>query len=173
MKKFTYFMCLLVLGVFMVLGSPAYRGLPIADGLKAIAQDFKTVILETGGTAWAPKTILQGTTSTSDPIDVSKILGYISLQLKAGNATQVGTITGTGNGTLTVKFQVSNDGQTFVDPPDIDNTIVSAFTYNSGDGSDGDALYPVSPPSCKYIRFTAQNTAGSGNITLRADANMH
>uniref|UniRef100_A0A6M3J998 Uncharacterized protein n=1 Tax=viral metagenome TaxID=1070528 RepID=A0A6M3J998_9ZZZZ len=127
-----------------------------------------TFTLTTNSVPWTNRTFLSSAAATSDAIAVDNVLGYFSIQLSSGNATVVGTTTGSGSGTLTVDYLVSNDGTNFVDPSGIDNDITTGFTYNSGDGSDGEDLLVFSPPSCKWLKIRATNTNASGNITLSA-----
>lgn len=139
----------------------------VADVLNGTIR-ASTFTLTTNSVPWTDKTFLSSATATSDAIPLDDVLGYFSIQLSAGNATVVGTTTGSGSGTLTIDYLVSNDGTNFVDPSGIDNDITTGFTYNSGDGSDGEDLLPFSPPSCKYLKIRATNTNASGNITLTA-----
>lgn len=142
----------------------------VADVLNGTIR-ARTFTVTTNSVPWTAIPINQGETRTSDAIALDDVLGYFSIQLSAGNVT-IGSGTknysDSGSGTLTVDYLTSNDGTNFVDPSGIDNDITTGFTYNSGDGTDGEDLLVFSPPSCKWLKIRAVNTNASGNITLSA-----
>ena len=114
----------------------------------SISDDINTKIV------FSSTAIAKSGTSTSADIDLSdyKPLGYFSLQL-----------TVTGDGTAQIKYQLSNDGDTFVTPTSAQD-IVTAHTKTTG--TSGVDIYSFFPEPAKYIRIVATETGGANTITV-------
>ncbi|MBI9081918.1 MAG: hypothetical protein JEY79_19530 [Pseudodesulfovibrio sp.] len=90
--------------------------------------------------------------------NMSKASGAMSMQISV-----------VGDGTLDVKYQVSNTGtdeSDFVYPDnDSEYLIFDDFTDTSGAGSDGESLKEFTPPFANYIRFVFAEVGTSDPIT--------
>jgi len=102
--------------------------------------------------------VTKNTTSTSRTVELNQAgtSGTFSLQVAV-----------TGDGTLTFKYTVSNDGQTFITPTGFSD-IKAGVTKTGGPGGDGKDIYSFSPPIAKFIRITATETGTASAAVLTA-----
>jgi hypothetical protein len=102
--------------------------------------------------------VTKNTTSTSRTIELNQagVTGTFSLQVAV-----------TGDGTLTFKFTVSNDGQTFITPTGASD-IKAGMTKTGGPGGDGKDIYTFTPPLAKFLRITATETVNSAAAVVTA-----
>jgi len=75
-------------------------------------------------------------------------------------------ITVTGDGNITVIYEVSNDGVTYVNPTGA-TAIFTAFAKTSGPGSDGKSLLAFTPPLARFLRIKATEQ-NSNTVILSA-----
>lgn len=78
----------------------------------------------------------------------------------------------TGDGTATLGFECSNDGENWIKPsasaaPNTALTIATGLTKTGGPGSNGKYFFPITNiPACKFIKFYGSETANSANVTI-------
>jgi hypothetical protein len=106
---------------------------------------------------FSSETISSGSSVTSDPVDVSGLVGDFGIQVDVG-----------GDGTLKLEHLVSLDGANFLEPSG-DSDIATDLTKTSGPGSDGKDIYSVSPGMpVKAIKIKATETGSANDATLSA-----
>lgn len=110
--------------------------------------------------------VTQNTTSASYPtagidMDLNNVQGSFGAQVVI-----------TGDGTATLGFECSNDGENWI-KPSISSastaalTIATGLTKTGGPGSNGKYFFPITNiPACQKIRFYASETANSANVTV-------
>jgi len=100
--------------------------------------------------------LIASANSTSAVIDMmtNQIDGYFSLQLAV-----------TGDGTVKVEYEASNDGTTYRIPEGV-TTIVSGITKTSGPSADGKIIEQFEVELCRFIRFKVSETSGASAVTV-------
>ena len=108
--------------------------------------------------AFNAETITKNTTEYSSAIDLNQrdAVGSFSVQVAV-----------TGDGVLTLNFQVSNDGATFRTPTG-SSAIFTSFTKTSGPSADGKAIYTFSPPIARFLKLAATETGTAADAVLTA-----
>ena len=110
--------------------------------------------------------VTQNTTSASYPragidLDLNNVQGSFGAQVII-----------TGDGTATIGFECSNDGENWIKPSassaaNTALTIATGLTKTGGPGSNGKYFFPITNiPACKWIRFYGSETANSANVTI-------
>ncbi|MDD4984636.1 MAG: hypothetical protein PHQ43_02430 [Dehalococcoidales bacterium] len=100
--------------------------------------------------------VTAGSTATTEALEwwPQKLRGYMSLQLII-----------TGDGTLQVDYQSSNDGQNFGVPEGV-SALATGLTKTSGPGGDGIVILAIHPIASSYIRFLFTETGSSDDLAL-------
>ena len=101
-------------------------------------------------------TVSAGGSATSGAVDISNARGYFSIQYAV-----------TGDGTLKLSYQLSNDAITWITPSSAAD-IATGITKTSGPNSDGKDLVSFSPEMAKYIQIVATETGGANSATITA-----
>lgn len=97
-----------------------------------------------------------GGSATSGAVDISNARGYFSIQYAV-----------TGDGTLKLTYQLSNDAITWITPSSA-TEIATGLTKTSGPGSNGKDIVTFSPEMAKYIQIVATETGGANSATITA-----
>jgi len=134
-----------------------------------------TFVLLLWGTLWADESWLRakqvlvfdsqsvaaGGSATSRKIDLKRTRGYFSLQYVL-----------TGDGTVTLSYELSNDGNIWIFPSTCgDSFPLTGLTKTSGPGGDGKDIVPVKPIIARFIRFKVTETGGANGVTISARLN--
>jgi len=99
-------------------------------------------------------TILAGATAYSQVFNIIDKDGYFSLQLAI-----------TGDGTLSVSYEISNDGITYRTPQGV-SSLLTGLTKTSGGSSDGKIIYQFNPHFGKFLKIKLIETGNSNTVAI-------
>ena len=100
------------------------------------------------------QTVVKDTSELSESIDRNTFEGKFSLQLAV-----------TGDGTISVDYLLSNDGQTFRRPEDV-SELATGLTKTSGNESDGKVMIVFEPGASRHIKIRVTETGASQDAAV-------